>query len=87
MKDCLSYEIKFNSFKLNYEKVEDYINRLEESGEEINYKIKQEIIDRDSLIEISIYPDTPIGHYDIIHYDLGLAVNKMMYIISNQPNN
>ena len=86
MNNCMSYEITYNSFKLNYETAEDYIKRLEECGEKINYKIKQEIIDRDSLIQIQVYPDTPIGHFDIIHYDLGMAVRKMMEILESKYN-
>lgn len=77
--------LSINSHKGEYLSVTDYLNNLIELDivdplEDLVYS--KEMIERDSVIELQFYPDTPIGSYTVIHYDLEEAVDKALEILN-----
>ncbi|NIV12308.1 MAG: hypothetical protein GWN62_13850 [Aliifodinibius sp.] len=70
--------ITYNAHKDCYEPIEKYLSEEKAQLEEIDEKLRKEIIQKDSLIEIQIYPDTPIGFYKIYHWDLEKAVDEAL---------
>lgn len=77
--------LSINSHKGEYLSVEDYLNTLIELDivdplEDLVYS--KEMIEKDTIIELQFYPDTSIGSYTIIHYDLEEAVDKALEILN-----
>jgi len=70
--------IEVNNHKNNYQSVEEYFKELSEIREdlfkEISEDIYKEMIERDSVIEIQYYPNTPVGFHRVYHYDLNEAI-------------
>ena len=50
-------------------------------------KVRQKMIETDTIVELQFYPDTPIGSYCIYHYDLDEALNEALEIINSENNN
>jgi hypothetical protein len=52
-----------------------------ESPPEISDDVREGIIRTDTIVDLQFYPDTPIGFYKIVHYDveeaLRLALKKL----------
>jgi hypothetical protein len=49
-----------------------------EAPPETDTAIRSKMIELDTIIEIHFYPDTPIGFYEIYHYDLDAALTKAL---------
>jgi hypothetical protein len=70
--------------------VKDYLNNLIElnviDSEDMVYS--KEMIERDTIIELQFYPDTPIGSCTIIHYDLEKCLDKGLeyFYLNNYKN-
>lgn len=45
---------------------------------EIDAIVRAEMIARNNIIKIQFYPDTPVGSYDIWHYDLHAALDQCL---------
>jgi hypothetical protein len=79
--------LDINSHKDNYESVENYIETmktvLEDFVEDVGQDIISEMIKRDIVVNLTFYPNTPIGKYDIYHYDLDKALDLGVKIIKN----
>ena len=71
--------IDYNQHKAVYENIKDYLTRFEK--DEINPEVYKEIIKRDQIVELQFYPDTPIGFYLLIHYDLSKAIEEANNIL------
>ncbi len=68
----------------------DYYQTAEESLEEamghecppeIEDDIRRMMIETDTIVEIQFYPDTPIGSYNIWHYDLDTALTQALALL------
>ncbi len=44
--------------------------------------IKRQMIETDTVVELHFYPETPIGFYEIFHYDLNLALDAALGCLS-----
>jgi hypothetical protein len=65
------FHLEINQHKNYYENVENYLVDLGEiPGETIPMDIWESIRDKDNLVEIQFYPDTPIGFHKIYHHDI-----------------
>ena len=42
---------------------------------------KAEMIKFDTIIDLQFYPDTPIGSYQIYHYDIELAIEEAVRLL------
>lgn len=76
--------VDFNSHRGRYQTTEEYLKELQELLDIDDFsspEVKQEIISRDQIVELIAYPNTPVGSYRVIHYDLGGAVKEMKQIL------
>lgn len=56
------------------------VQRLAELAElecppDIEDDVRAKMIELDSIINVTFYPNTPVGSYDIYHYDLEMALD------------
>lgn len=81
-----SVSITVNQHRDYYQSVKDYIEEQaqldEELIEEIGLDIYEEMKKTDTVIEIQAYPDTPIGSYRVMHYDIDEAVRIMLECVN-----
>ena len=45
---------------------------------EITPDVRAKIIETDTLIDLHFYPDTPVGFYKVLHYDLDAALDEAL---------
>lgn len=66
--------LNINPHRNHYTSAKQYMDDLisldATSIEEIGQDVYDEIIKRDALMELHVYPDTPNGFFKIIHYDM-----------------
>ena len=77
-----SVHVTFNDHRANYQNVEKYL--MEMYSEEKGYcedDVWQEMIKKDSIVEVQFYPDTPIGFYVALHHDLESALDIALEIL------
>jgi hypothetical protein len=55
-----------------------------ECPEELSDDVRAGVIANDSTVELQFYPDTPIGSYTVIHYDVDEALRIALQIINSQ---
>lgn len=85
LKDILSLAkcgvyLTVNSHKDDYETVEEYMSNLLNSFH-VDEDIIQEMVKRDTIIELQVYPHTPVGFIILYHYDLDTILDKMLEIL------
>lgn len=75
-----SVSIVINNHKDFYQTVDNYISEIPSADivKNIGVDVYDEIIKRDNIVEITAYPNTPIGFYYLCHYDLETAINIML---------
>ncbi len=77
-----SVSITVNQHRDYYQSVEDYIEKQafidEGLIEEIGLDVYEEMQKTDTVIEIQAYPETPIGSYRVMHYDINKAVRIIL---------
>lgn len=47
-------------------------------SKDIPPEVKGKMIELDTIVNIHFYPDTPIGFYNIYHYDIDLAIDDAL---------
>lgn len=60
-------------------KLEEYAVR--ECPPDISDETRAGIVKTDTIIDLQFYPDTPIGFYHVIHYDLDIALDLALACI------
>jgi hypothetical protein len=79
---CSVY-VEVNDHKSFYESVENYLEeRHLECLNETDKDVLDKIYETDNLVYIQFYPNTPIGFYSILHYDLDKALDLALEIIN-----
>lgn len=78
-----SLSITINLNRDYYQTIEEHINDLINTSsfaieKDLSVDVYKEIVKIDNLIEITSYPDTPIGSYTVYHYDLHEAIKEMI---------
>ena len=54
---------------------------LSETEYDIEHEVRSKMIDTDTIVNLHFYPDTPIGFYEINHYDVNAAIDKALSIL------
>lgn len=80
-----SVSIEINKHRDYYETAAQYVETANyhlscQKNDPLDPEISAEIIKRDSVVEITFYPDTPIGNYTVRHYDLRMALETAVAI-------
>lgn len=70
--------ISVNCHKDYYESVEQYVDQ---DVKDINKDVFDEMVKRDTIVKVQAYPKTPIGFYDIYHYDIDKAVDIALHAV------
>lgn len=74
-----------NEHRDNYQTVEDYFNEIEQQRDDdlrgdIETEVYNKMVKTDTIIEVHFYPNTPIGFYQVFHYDVELALKEALKI-------
>lgn len=69
--------ITINEHRGYYKSVDETLEELRsrECPPEIDNEVRNEMVKRDQIIHVQVYPDTPNGFYDVYHWDLGAALD------------
>ena len=51
-------------------------------GIEIDPEVKSRMIDTNTVVRLVFYPDTPIGSYDVLHYDIDAALDIALDLLA-----
>ncbi len=51
---------------------------LGDFADDIPDDVRAKIIETDTLIDLHFYPDTPVGFYKVLHYDLDAALDEAL---------
>ena len=76
-----SVRISVNEHKDYHESVEQHIN--EENIKDIDIEIFEQMINRDIIIRVQAYPDTPSGFFLVYHYDIDEAIDIALEAVKN----
>lgn len=47
-------------------------------------EVRAKMIETNTIIELQFYPDTPIGSYTVLHYDLDSALDEALGCVDGQ---
>lgn len=73
-----SVQVEVNHHKGDYSTVARFLAEREENEfiapGDIAPEVREVMESTDTMIEVTVYPDTPIGSYTVYHYDLDAAI-------------
>ena len=71
--------IEVNEHRDYYQTAEQAIlEDIERDGEKLDEDIKAKMIELNTIVRVQFYPNTPIGHYVVYHYDIDLALDAAL---------
>lgn len=77
-----SVHITFNDHTTNYSTVEEELTgNFNGMYDDVHQDVKDEMIRRNTMVNVHFYPDTPIGFYNIMHYDLDTALDEALKVL------
>jgi len=76
-----SVEILVNDHKNYYESVEQHID--EEDKEDIDKEVFEEMVKRDIVVKVQVYPHTPVVFFLVYHYDIDKAIDIALDAVKN----
>ena len=83
-----SVTITVNDHRDVYQTVEEWLAKRAEwehpSRSEIDDDIRAAMVATDTVIEVHVYPDTPVGSFVIVHADLGAALDIAIEAIESK---
>lgn len=71
-----SFTLSFNEHKDCYKTVQEYLKT-----DYIDNNILEEMIGNDTIINIIFYPDSPVGYYNLYHYDLNKILDLSITLL------
>lgn len=76
--------VTVNSHKVNYESVEQHFKYLASLHKVVVDKVILDgMIERDTIVNVIAYPDTPVGSFSVYHYDINEAIEAIIECIIN----
>lgn len=77
--------IEINSHRDYCETVQHHIDDMPEGrASDLDSDILLEMIARDTIIDLQFYPNTPIGFYNILHYDIEMALDEALALLEDK---
>jgi hypothetical protein len=59
-----------------YQTAKQAIEDLESMGHTVDdADVRAKMVDLDTIVDLHFYPDTPVGFYKVLHYDLDMALD------------
>lgn len=77
-----SVTLSFNDHKDCYKTVGEYLK-----DNYIDVEILEKMIESDTIINLTFYPDSPVGNYNIYHYDLNMILDLSINLIFSEAKN
>ena len=77
--------ISVNKHRDYYQSVAVSLQEMAEQREcppEIPDDIRQKMIEKDTIVEVHFYPNTPITFFEVFHYDLDSAISWALQSIT-----
>lgn len=81
------FYLSINQHRDYYETVEQHFSDFEELLENIDPIVYNKMKELNTIIDLHFYPNTPIGFYQVYHYDLDKAIDKACDIINELNEN
>ena len=82
-----SVSISVNKHRDYYETAAQHFDNLHSMSPDLIKDIDKNTMDKmveyNTIVNISFYPDTPVGFYAVYHYDLDLALDIAVKIIED----
>ena len=75
--------LTINDHRNIYQSAATYLDDLDDLAC-IDSEIRAKIIETDTIIDLHFYPDTPVGFYKIIHYDLDAALDEALSVFKEK---
>ena len=73
-----SVSIDVNAHRDMYQTVEEYFEIIllcnEDLWESLSKEVYAEMVKRNTIVEVRWYPDTPVGFFNVYHYDIDEAM-------------
>jgi hypothetical protein len=79
--------VSINEHKDYYQKIEKALEELDLDPGELDEETKQEIIKRDNLVVVQVYPITPIGFVRSYHWSADEAIKEMLEYMRERESN
>ena len=76
-----SVNVDVNRHRDYYESATYSINERAEHFADVDKSVMDMMVETDTIVEITVYPDTPIGSYTVLHYDLNEGLKEMLEIL------
>jgi hypothetical protein len=73
--------ITVNQHRNSFTDINEYV---EEYVEETKEDIINEIIKKDTIVELQVYPNTPNGFLTLVHYDIDIAIDLMIEYLTKK---
>jgi len=70
-------EVKVNSHKTMYDEIKDHISE-QEIYECVDNDVLDKMVELDTIVEVTFYPHTPVGHCVVYHYDVDKALDEAL---------
>ncbi|MGX5662190.1 hypothetical protein [Diaphorobacter nitroreducens] len=68
--------ITVNDHRDVYQTAKQAIEDLESMGHTVDDEtVRAKMIETDTIVDLHFYPDTPVGFYKVLHYDLDSAMD------------
>ncbi len=79
--------ITVNEHRDVYETAAQFLEQRDgwECPPEIEPDVRAKMIELNTVIEIHLYPDTPIGSYTIYHHDIDAALSDALECLKEKP--
>ena len=75
--------IYINNHKNNYEDVAHHLRYIIETyNTEIPHSDFDKMVETDTVVDVTFYPDTPIGSYQILSHDIDIALDRALDILN-----
>ena len=71
-----------NEHRNIYETAAQALENLSDFARHVPPAVLAKIIETDTLIDLHFYPDTPIGFYKVLHYDLDAALDEALAAVN-----
>lgn len=75
-----SVALEVNGHRDNYQTAEQRLEDFDdlELTEDLDAEVRRKMIETNTIVDLHFYPDTPIGFFKILHYDLDLALAEAL---------
>ncbi len=82
-------EVTINDHKNVYETADEWLNDQEwppKQPDGLDNKVRERMIETNTVIFCQFYPDTPVGYYLVFHYDLESCLKECIDLIEEERN-